>query len=354
MKAAIIGLPQSGKSTVFLAATGQKIDPFAAPQAHTAVVKVPDTRLDYLAALCNPKKYTPATIELVDFPGCSLEDAKGREEWRRMLPAVRLADLLVVVVRDFEHASLPPYRNRIDAQADFDEIWSEMVFSDLEAVANRSDKLEKALKKPTATHEQEKHELSVLIRCREALEAERPLSSALQTDHDRQVLASFAFLTEKPIVTVRNVSDDKAGTAQPLAAAHAVDNIVLSASIEAEVAQLDPDDRAVFLAELGIAEPARDRLIRSCYRALGLISFLTMGPEEVRAWTIRKGSTAQEAAGKIHSDLARGFIRAETVAYDDLVAHTDMKGVKAAGKLRKEGKSYIVQDGDVMLILANA
>ncbi len=352
MKAAIIGLPQSGKSTVFAAATGLKVDPFAAPQAHPAIVKVPDPRLDFLAKLCNPKKITPATIELVDFPGCSLEDAKGRDDWRRLLPAVRQAELLVVVVRDFENASVPPYRNRIDAQADFDEVWSELVFSDLEAVANRIEKLEKALKKPTASHESEKHELAVLTRCREALEAERPLSSALQSEHDRIALASFAFLTEKPIVTVRNVSDDAAATRGPLNAAHAADNIVLSASIEAEIAELEPADRGPFMADLGLTESARDRLIKSCYDALGLISFLTMGPDEVRAWTIRKGNTAVEAAGKIHSDLARGFIRAETTAYDDLVAFSDMKGVKAAGRLRKEGKTYVVQDGDVMTILA--
>jgi hypothetical protein len=257
-------------------------------------------------------------------------------------------------VRDFENPAVPAYRDRIHAQADFDEVWSELVFSDLETVANRIEKLEKSLKKPTASHEAEKHEMALLARCREALEAERPLASALQSEQDRQVLASFAFLTEKPILTVRNVSDDKASSAEPLRAAHAVDNIVLSASIEAEIAQLEPEDRVAFMAELGLTESARDRLIRTCYHALGLISFLTMGPEEVRAWTIKKGSTAQEAAGKIHTDLARGFIRAETVAFDDLVAHTDMKGVKAAGKLRKEGKSYVVQDGDVMLILANA
>lgn len=354
MKAAIIGLPQSGKSTVFSAATGQPVDPYAAPQARPAVVKVPDARLDFLAKLVNPKKITPTTMELVDFPGSSLEDAKGREEWRKQLPAVRQADLLVVVVRDFENPSVPAYRNRIDAQADFDEVWSELVFSDLEAVANRIEKLEKSLKKPTPTHDAEKHELALLTRCRETLEAEKPVASVLHGEQDRNMLGGFAFLTEKAIVTVRNVSDQQATTAQPLRAGHAVDNIVLSASIEAEIAQLDPADRAAFLADLGLKEPARDRLIRTCYHALGLISFLTMGPEEVRAWTIKRGNTAVEAAGKIHSDLARGFIRAETVAYGDLTELGDMKAVKAAGKLRKEGKTYVVQDGDVMLILANA
>lgn len=353
MRAAIIGLPKSGKGTVFAAATGLTVDPYAPPQPHQAVVKVPDSRLDYLVKLNNPKKTTLATMELVDIPGCSLEDNKGRDEWRKLLPSVRQAEVLVVVVRDFENESVPAYRNRVNAQADFEEVWSELVFSDLESVANRMEKLEKALKKPSATHDQEKHEMALLQRCRDALEAERPLASALQTENDRQALASFAFLTEKPLITVRNVSDSKIQSAQPLKAEHARANIVMSASIEAEIAQLDAADRAAFMADLGIAESARDRLIKTCYDALGLISFLTMGPEEVRAWTVRQGSTAQEAAGKIHTDLARGFVRAETVAYTDLLEHKDMKGAKAAGKVRKEGKSYIVQDGDIMLILAS-
>jgi len=155
------------------------------------------------------------------------------------------------------------------------------------------------------------------------------------------------------LVCVRNVSDDKL-TTPPLEAVHAADSLVMSASIEAEIAALDPPDRAAFLADLGLTAAARDRLVQTCYNALGLISFLTMGADEVRAWTVRKGSSAVEAAGKIHSDLARGFIRAETVAYGDIVAHKDMKGAKAAGKVRKEGKTYIVADGDIMNILANA
>ncbi len=339
---------------VFAAATGLTVDPFAPPEPKQAVVRVPDPRLKYLIELNNPKKVTEATFELVDVPGCSLEDAKGRDEWRRMLPTVRQAELLVVVVRDFRNDSVPAYRNRIDAQADFDEVWAELMFSDLEAVANRIEKLEKSLKKPTATHELEKHELGLLTRCKEALEADRPIATALHTENDRKTFASFAFLTQKPLLCVRNVSDDAASAASPLKADHAAACMVMSASIEAEIAQLDPADRPSFMAELGLKEAARDRLAHTCYDALGLISFLTMGPDEVRAWTIRKGSTAVEAAGKIHTDLARGFVRAETVAYDDLVAHKDMKGAKAAGKVRKEGKSYVVADGDVMLILANA
>jgi ribosome-binding ATPase YchF (GTP1/OBG family) len=193
-----------------------------------------------------------------------------------------------------------------------------------------------------------------LHRCREALEADTPLSSVVHAENDRAAVSSFAFLTQKPIVCVRNVSDDRVASAEPLKAAHAAAAIVLSASIEAEIALLDPQDRKAFLADLGVEAAARDRLIQTCYSAMGLISFLTMGEDEVRAWTIPKGCTAVDAAGKIHTDLAHGFIRAETVAYSDLVAHKDMKGARAAGKVRKEGKTYVVADGDILNILSSA
>ncbi|MBI1826380.1 MAG: redox-regulated ATPase YchF [Planctomycetes bacterium] len=354
MKVALIGLPQSGKSTLFSAATGIPIDPYAAPQIHMAVVHVPDPRLAFLTQLYNPKKVTEATIEFLDVPGHSLEDSKGRDEWRRILPGVRQADGLVVVVRDFENPAAAMYRNRIDAKADFDELRAELLFADLESVVTRIEKIEKSLKKPSATHDAEKKELALLIKCREALEADRPLSTVVHSAEDRHQVSSFAFLTEKPLVCVRNVNDDHAATAQPLQAEHVAASIALCASIEVEIASLEPADRDTFMKELGLTASARDRLIQSCYAAIGLISFLTMGPDEVRAWTIHKGNTATEAAGKIHTDLARGFVRAETVAYDDLVAHADMKGARAAGKVRKEGKAYVVVDGDILNILANA
>ncbi len=354
MRVAIVGLPKSGKSTVFSAITGQEMDPYAPPEVRQGVVKVPDARLHYLTELCKPKKVIEATIEFVDLPGHSLHDNKGRDEWRKQLPTVRQAELLVAVIRDFENAAVPAYRDRINAQEDFETVWAELIFADLDAVSTRMDRLEKALKKPSPTHDTEKHELGVLQRCREALEGDRPLSTVLHGEGERKVVASFAFLTEKPLVCVRNVSDDQAASAQPLSASHTAASLALSASIEAEIARLDPADRAAFLADLGLEAPAKDRLVRVCYTALGLISFLTMGPDEVRAWTVRKGSSAVDAAGKIHTDLARGFIRAETVAYDDLLAHKDMKGARAAGKVRKEGKGYVVQDGDIMNILANA
>lgn len=353
MKVALIGLPNSGKSTVFAAVTGQAVDPYAPPEPRHAVVKVPDPRLAYLADLCKPKKVTQTTIEFVDIPGCSLDDPHGQDAWRRLLPEVRQADLLVVVARDFRNDTVPAYRNRVDARADFDVMWDELIFADLDTVTTRLDRLDKALKKPTKTHDAEKREHALLTTCREALESGRPLASVLTTEEDRRPMGSFAFLTEKPLAGVRNVSDEQAASTETWTVPHLSEVIPLSASIEAEIAALDPADRSAFLADLELEAPARDRLVQECYRAGGMISFLTMGPEEVRAWTIPKGATAVEAAAKIHTDFARGFIRAETIAYDELVAHTDMKGAKAAGKVRKEGKNYVVADGDVLLILAS-
>ncbi len=352
MKVMIVGLPMSGKSTLFSAVTGTTVDPYASPDMHHhAIVPVPDHRLAFLTELTKPKKTTEATIEIWDIPGCSLEDPKGMEEWRRHLSTVRQADLLVVVVRDFQSDTVPPYRDRIDAVADFAAMWDELIFADLDTVTTRIEKLEKSLKKPTKSHDEEKRELALLERCREALESEAPLSSVVITEEDQRMLRSFAMLTQKPLVCIRNVSDDQAASAEGLAVEHVEASIALSASIEAEIAMLDPEDRSAFLTDLGLETLARERLVRSCYAACGLITFFTRNPEEVRAWALRKGNTAVEAAGKVHTDFARGFIRAETVSYDDLVACKDMKGAKAAGKLRKEGKSYVVADGDVMNIL---
>lgn len=351
MKAAIIGLPQSGKSTVFAAVTGQPVDPFALREPRPAVVRVPDPRLQYLIDLYQPKKVTEATVEFVDVPGCALDDAKGQEDWKRLLPTVRLAELLVVVVRAFPNESVAPYKNRIDPVADFAAVWEEILFADLDAVTTRLHRLEASLKKPTKTHEAEKREQVLLQRCHETLEASKPISAAGLTEEELRHLSSFAFLSRKPIVCVQNVGDDRVLEQGGLAVDHVADSLSLCATIEAEIAGLEAADRGPFLADMGLAAPARDRLIQSCYRAGGFISFLTMGPDEVRAWTIHRTSTAVDAASRIHTDLARGFVRAETVAYADLVANKDMNGARAAGKVRKEGKSYLVADGDILNIL---
>jgi GTP-binding protein YchF len=277
----------------------------------------------------------------------------GRQQLRKHLPTIRNSDMLVLVVRDFQNPSVPAYRDRVDRVADLAELRDEFIFADLEAVTNRVEKLEKSITKPTKTQDQEKRELAVLQACREALESEKPLSSCAHSEDEKKMFASFGFLTEKPVVVVYNVDEDRAGEGVSESPAHFHAAVALCADLEAQISELDPEDRSAFLADVGIEVPARDVLIRHCYDAMQFVSFLTMGPDEVRAWTIRRDTPAVEAAGKIHSDLARGFIRAETVAYDDLVAEGDLKGAKAAGKVRQEGKAYVVQDGDILNIKFN-
>ncbi|NOT00097.1 MAG: redox-regulated ATPase YchF [Phycisphaerales bacterium] len=348
MKAAIVGLPLSGKTTLFSAVTGHLSDPAGLGQVQRAVAKVPDTRLDALARIFSPKKYTQATVEFIDVPGLDLADARGRDELRRHLPDIRQSELLVTVLRAFENPDAPAYRNRVDPKADLRELHDEFLLADLETLTGRIDRMEKSIRKPTGTHDQEKHEVDVLKACVEALEASKPVSSVVHKAEDRAVVGGYGLLTLKPMLAVYNVPAQRAAEADPPPPEYTVAAVGVCADVERDIAQLEPADRPAFLADLGVKEPARDRLIRRCYEALGLISFLTASEKEVRAWTIRRGETAVEAAGEIHSDIARGFIRAETVAFDDLMAGGDMKAAKAAGKVRQEGKTYVVQDGDIV------
>jgi ribosome-binding ATPase len=352
MRIAFIGPLSSGKSSLFRAVTGQPHNPSHVGE-QLAVVKVPDKRLDWLAAIYKPKKYTEATIDCLDVPGFSHETATGQAEFRKSLPSIRKCEALVAVVRAFESPDVPPYRNRVNPQADLEELVAELIFNDLDAVTTRIERIEKSLKKPTSQHEQEKRELELMHRLEATLVAEKPISSLTLSTDDRLLLAGFQFLTELPLIAVFNVGESQAANPPPAEFAYAKATISLCAQTEEQIAQLEPADRKAFLDDLGVTEPAKNRLVRVCYDTVGLISFLTAGEDEVRAWPIRKGSTAVEAAGKIHSDLARGFIRAETVAYNDLVAAGEMKNAKMAGKLRQEGKTYIVQDGDVINIKFN-
>jgi len=348
MKVAFVGPLMSGKSTLFRAVTGQPVPSHHLVGEQLAVVKVPDPRLDWLDQLYHRGKKVQATTDCLDVPGFSHETAAQQAEFHKSLPALRQCDALVAVVRAFENPAVPAYRSRVDAKADLEELAAELAFCDLEQVAARIERLEKSLKKPTKNHEHEKRELELMRRCQGALENEQPISSAVQNDEERKMLLSFAFLTELPLIVVINVNEDQAADPEPFDYPHAHRTIALCADTEGQIAQLPPEDRAAFLEDLGVSEPAHDRLIHACYDAVGLISFLTVGDDEVRAWPIKRGSDAVTAAGKIHTDIARGFIRAETVAYDDLRAGGDMKAAKAAGKVRLEGKSYIVQDGDVI------
>ena len=279
MRVALIGPSQSGKSTVFAAVTGQPPDPAAMDQERIAVVKVPDERLVWLTDLYKPKKTTEATIEFSDLPGFSLVDAHGQAELKRHLPAVRQADALVAVVRGFESETVAPYRDRIDPAADLDELHSEFLFADLEAVTNRVDRIQQNAAKKNKIPEEEKKELVILERCREALENDRPLSDVIHTDEDRKLVSSFQFLTEKPFIAMINVAEDQAAAAPPIQYDQALATIALSAQTEAEIAELPAEDRAAFLADRGVAETAKERWLHTCYPAMGWIAVLTVGEQ---------------------------------------------------------------------------
>lgn len=349
MRVAMTGPPQSGKSTLFAAvaeAGGSHVDLSRPDQPHLAVVKVPDDRLSWLAEQYQPKKVTPAELEFLDLPGFDLSSQVAREHSRTHWQAMRNSNMIVLVVRAFPAQSVPEYRGRIDPAGDVAELLDEMLFADLDQVTTRIDKLRSSLNKPTGDRQEIQRELDLMTRLAETLEAEKPISEVVQSPSEDKILRSFAFLSRKPALVVVNCGEGE------LASNHGdfgpLESIPLSAEIEEEIARLDPLDRGEFLADLGLDGSARDKLIRACYRGLKLVSFLTVGPDECRAWTVPADTDAVTAAGQIHSDIARGFIRAETVAFDDLKQAGDMKAAKAAGKVRLEGKNYIVQDGDII------
>jgi GTP-binding protein YchF len=346
----MIGPPQSGKSTLFAAvaeAGGSHVDLSRPDQPHLAVVKVPDPRLDWLTEQYQPRKHTPAELEFLDLPGFDQRDEAGRSRAKTHWPAMRQSDMIVLVVRAFEDPTVPAYRDRIDPDADVEEFLSELLFADLDQVTARIERLEEQVKKPTKDRDQHVRELELMKRLADALENDQPISDVIGNEAEAKLIRSFAFLSQKPLLVVRNCGEDDLGGDEPGTVAGRP-CLSLSARIEEEIAQLPLEDRAEFMADLGIETSARDRLIRACYGSMDLISFLTTGEDECRAWTIRRGTPAVEAAGEIHTDIQRGFIRAETVSYEDLRAAGDMKGARAAGNVRLEGKTYVVQDGDII------
>ena len=356
MQVALIGLAQSGKSTLFSAVTGGQVHAGAgsAHQTDKAVVKVPDDRVEKLAEIYQPKKLTHAVIEFIDLPGLSFVEEGHRHEARRIVAAARQAAMLVVVLRGFESDSVAKYRDRVDPAKDLDELNNELMLADLEMIENRIGKLRVSITKPSPHVEQDKRELAILERCQAATEELQPLSEVIRNPEEEKLLRSFGFLSMKPVLVVVNVGEDAVGEEVKLAGeAGAGEVMSLSAQLEAELAALEEQERAEFMEDLGVKEIARDRLVKKCYEQLNLISFLTYGADEVRAWTIPSGCPAVEAAGQIHSDIQRGFIRAETVHWEDFIAAGDMKAAKAAGKVRLEGKTYAVQDGDMITFRFN-
>jgi len=350
MRVALVGPPQSGKSTLFSAVAaigGSHVDVSRADQPHLAVVKVSDPRLDLLAEHYQSRKTTHAELEFLDLPGLDLRDEAGRHRARSHWAAMRQSDMLAFVVRAFEDPAMPAYRDRVDPSADVSELLDEMLFADLDQVTSRIGKLQAAVKKPTGDRAEQERELELMRRLAEMLENERPISKAVATEAEDKMIRSFAFLSQKPVLVAVNCGEGALEADVPREPGGRT-TLALSAKIEQEISELDPPERGKFLADLGLEAPAGERMVRACYEALDLVSFLTVVSGECRAWTVRAGTPAVEAAGAIHGDMARGFIRAETVAFDDYQAAGDMKSARAAGKIRLEGKSYIVRDGDII------
>jgi len=350
LKVALLGLLQSGKSTILSAVSGKKIPPIGSTAIEEAIVPVPDERLGWLTEYYKPKKTTYATIDCLDLPGFNFTDEHGRAAARRLINQIRTVELLVLVVRSFENPAVPAYRNKVNPAGDLAELKTEMLLADLELVATRIERLEKQVHKPTKTQSQDKAELALQKKLQQAIESEKPISSAIETEAELKMIKSLGFLTLRPIVVAVNVSEDQLDKKFDFSGEidSSVPVIAMCAKLEHELAQLDDESRAEFMADLGIAESAASKFVKSCYSALGLISFLTVGSDEVRAWPIKQGTIAHDAAGKVHSDIQRGFIRAETFAFDDLKEVGSEKALKAAGKTRLEGKDYIVQDGDLI------
>jgi len=285
----------------------------------------------------------------MDMPGISFTDDHGRTAARKFFNEARMADMFVMVVRAFENPSVAAYRGSVNPVRDIEELKTEMLLADLELVTTRIERLEKSVHKPTKTQAREKAELELQLKLQDAIESEKPISSVIENDLQMDLIKPLNFLTLKPIMVVVNVSENQLDSKIELGPpCGGLEVVQLCGTLESELAQLDVDSREEFMADMGLTETASKTFVQSCYSTLGLISFLTVGKDEVRAWPIEKGTSALDAAGKIHSDIKRGFIRAETMAYADLQELGEEKAVKAAGKMRLEGKTYIVQDGDII------
>jgi GTP-binding protein YchF len=352
MRAGIIGLPSVGKSTLFELLTGAPTPPPGArPEARVGIARVPDARVERLAEMFKPRKKTLATVEYVDVPGVQ----KGHGSTLVDLPALRNIDVFVEVVRAFESDVVPHSEGTVDPLRDARFLELELILADLTAVDRRLERLELNIKKMQRSEDEA--ERALFLRLKEALEAERPLREVELSEDERRSIRNYSLLTEKPLLLVVNLGEDQlrdaAGVVEraglkALASRPRVELCPVSATIETEIARLGADDARLFLEDLGLSEPGLDRVIRASYSLLGFISFLTAGEDECRAWTIRKGIRAQEAAGTVHSDIERGFIRAEVIPFDSLVEAGSLAAGREKGWLKLEGKDYLVRDGDVV------
>lgn len=358
LKAGIVGLPNVGKSTLFNAITQAGAEsanyPFCTIDPNVGVVEVPDERLDKLTELVTPNRTVPTAFEFVDIAGLVRGASKGEGLGNKFLAHIREVDAIVHVVRCFEDENITHVDGKINPISDIQTINLELILADVESVEKR---IERSRKNMKGGNKQYAQEVEVLERIKEALYNDQPARSIELTDEEKLIVRDLHLLTLKPVLYAANVSEDGVADAdsnpfvqqvKEFAAAENAEVVPISAKVEAEIAELEGEDKAMFLEELGLQASGLDRLIQAAYRLLGLYTYFTAGVQEVRAWTIRKGTKAPGAAGVIHSDFERGFIRAEVVSYDDLTATGSMNAARERGQLRLEGKDYVVQDGDVM------
>lgn len=355
MQLALTGIPTSGVKTIFSAISGhaEADGAYAAKpgQARISTLKVPDERLDYISGVINPTKIVQATVELAEYPGLF----GGQNTNNQNVGRVREAEALGLILRTFESIAAPHLYGSVDPQRDLERLRSDMAIADLSIVETRLERLQKSARSKKG--DEDIAEQEILVRCKDALDAGKCIREMELTDADEKRIKNFQFLTQKPLLLILNIGENQLGEEDSLKQPFSklgYEVQTLCGSLEAELSQLEDEERAEFMSDFGIDELAAPVVLAAAYRILHVVTFFTHGENEVRAWAAEKGDTAVIAAGKIHTDMAQGFIRAETIAYDDFKEHGDIKGVRAAGKFRLEGRDYVIQEGDLIIIRHNA